>query len=49
MRAYKVEKVASFGGDWLVTFYIDEEEIGHACFATFEQADDSGIDFMFGG
>lgn len=48
LRGYKVEKVPGHGDDWRVTFYIGREEVGHACLQTAEQADDAGVDFMFG-
>lgn len=48
MRGYSVISFAGNGISWRVDFFINQEFVGYGVFATSEQADDAGIDFMFG-
>lgn len=49
MRSYRVFSVAGNGDGWRVVFYVDGEEVGSGQFQTPLQADEAGVDFMFGG
>jgi hypothetical protein len=48
MRGYSVQNISENGASFRVDYFIDDEFVGYGIFATSEQADQAGIEFMFG-
>lgn len=48
-RSFAVSHVSGNGDGWRVDFYVNGEHCGHGQYQTSEQADDAGVEFMFGG
>lgn len=48
MRGYALTDIIGNGINWRVDFFIDTEFVGYGLFASHEQAENAGIEFMFG-
>lgn len=48
-KGYEIDRFEGHQCPWKVIFYVDGEPVGGGSYQTRQQAEDSGVEFMFSG